>query len=208
MRDAAAVRDAGWTSLEIAKLCVATLTPILVLVLGVMVSRAGRRVEEAQWASRKLIEKRLELFDDMSGPLNDVFCFFRLVGDFQSITPPNAITLKRRLDKLFFTHEALMSEEFGFRYKAFIDACFLPYTAVGHDARLKASVQRQRTERGARWQDEWGACFVQQEALITPLATISKEYGALMGVFAEQVGATMADSPRRESVFGWRRRQP
>ncbi len=44
-----------------------------------------------------------------------------------------------------------MSEEFGIRYQAFINACFLPYTAVGHDARLKASEQRQRTERGGRW---------------------------------------------------------
>jgi hypothetical protein len=187
--DARAVSIAAWTSLEIAKLAVATLTPVLVFVLGVMLARATRRVEHAQWASRKLIEKRLELFDQMAGPLNDLLCFFRLVGDFQSITPPEAIARKRQLDKLFFTQEALMSEEFGARYRAFINACFLPYTAVGHDARLKASVRRQRSERATRWSEDWDQCFVEQERLTTPLATISAEYRALMSSFAEQVGA-------------------
>jgi hypothetical protein len=181
-----------WTSLEIAKLAVAALTPLLVLTIGFMVARSTRRIEQAQWASRTLIEKRLELFDKMAEPLNDLFCFFRLVGDFQAITPPEAIARKRKLDKLFFTHEALMSEAFGTRYRAFINACFLPYTAVAHDARLKASVQRQRTERGTRWDDAWGECFVAGENLVTPLSTISREYRALMTCFAEQVGATLA----------------
>jgi DNA/RNA endonuclease G (NUC1) len=182
----------AWTSLEIAKLAVAALTPLLVLTIGLMVARSTRRIEQAQWASRTLIEKRLELFDKMAEPLNDLFCFFRLVGDFQAITPPDAIARKRGLDKLFFTHQALMSEEFGARYRDFINACFLPYTGVGHDARLKASVQRQRTERGARWDDAWHDCFVDRENLVTPLSTVSREYRALMTCFAEQVGATLA----------------
>lgn len=183
----------GWTSLEIVKLAVAALTPLLVLLIGFWVTRATRRVEQAQWASRTLIAKRLELFDEMAEPLNDLYCFFRLVGDFQAITPPEAIARKRALDKLFYTHEALMSEEFGTRYRAFINACFLPFTGIGQDARLKASVQRQRTERGGRWDAAWEACFVDHENLVTPLATVSGEYRALMTCFAEQVGATTAE---------------
>jgi hypothetical protein len=194
------VNASTWTSLEVAKLAVAALTPILVLMIGFIIARATRRVEQAQWASRTLIEKRLELFDKMAEPLNDLFCFFRLVGDFQKITPPDAIARKRVLDKLFFTHEALMSEEFGTRYRAFIDSCFLPYTAVGHDARLKASAQRQKAERRDRWDDAWRNCFV-DDALVTPLGTISNEYRALMSCFAEQVGATLASpSERRRRV--------
>jgi hypothetical protein len=187
--------NGGWTSLEIVKLAVAALTPLLVLLIGVMVTRATRRVEQAQWASRTLIAKRLELFDEMAVPLNDLLCFFRLVGDFQAISPPEAIARKRTLDKLFYTHEALMSEEFGARYKAFINVCFEPFTAIAHDARLKASVQRQRKERGARWNDAWEACFVDQEKdLVTPPGTVDREYRALMRCFAEQVGATLAST--------------
>lgn len=189
-----------WTSLEIAKLAVASLTPLLVLTIGLIVARSTRRIEQAQWASRTLIEKRLELLDRMAEPLNDLLCFFRLVGDFQAITPPDAIARKRKLDKLFFTHEALMSEEFGTRYRAFINACFLPYTAMGHDARLKASVRRQQTERGPRWDDAWHSSFVDRENLVTPLSTVSREYRALMTCFAEQVGATLSSpaKPRHE----------
>jgi hypothetical protein len=184
-----------WTSLEIVKLAVAALTPLLVLLIGLMVARATRRVEQAQWASRTLIEKRLELFDKMAEPLNDLLCFFRLVGDFQAITPPVAIERKRKLDKLFYTHEALMSKEFGIRYRAFINACFKHFSAVAQDAQLKASVQRQRTERGDRWDDAWQSCFVDPEKLVTPVPTIDAEYRALMACFAEQVGATLA-TPR------------
>ena len=180
--------ERGWTWLEVAKVALGALTPLLIFGLGVVVTRAARRVEQAQWANRKLIERRLELFDDMAGPLNDLFCFFRLVGDFQKITPPVAIEQKRCLDKLFYTHEVLMSDEFGARYHAFINACFLPYVALGHDAQLKASRKRQKAERGQRWEQGWDSFFV-QEGLVTPLATIEDLYRKLMICFAEQVGA-------------------
>jgi hypothetical protein len=185
---------ATWTSLEVAKLVVAALTPLLVLLIGLFVARSTRRIEQAQWASRTLIEKRLELFDKMAVPLNDLFCFFRLRGDFQDITPPKAIDRKRELDKLFFTHEALMSKEFGVRYKAYIDACFKPFEKVAHDARLRAAIEPQKRERGARWEEAWRDHFVERDDLITPLSTIDSEYHALMNCFAEQVGARLASS--------------
>jgi hypothetical protein len=69
-----------WTSLEIVKLLAAFLTPVFLFVLGVMVTRAARRVESAQWASRKLIERRLELHQKLAPLLNDLLCFFTWRG--------------------------------------------------------------------------------------------------------------------------------
>jgi hypothetical protein len=57
---------ADWNSLEIAKLAVGALTPIFLFILGYMVTNAARRVEQAQWANRKLIESRLELYERMA----------------------------------------------------------------------------------------------------------------------------------------------
>ena len=81
----------AWNSLEVVKLVVAAATPVLVLLLGVVVSRAARRLEEAQWANRTLIERRLELYDEMAERLNDLYCFFGLFGNFREVEPPVAV---------------------------------------------------------------------------------------------------------------------
>lgn len=171
---------------------VAASTPVFVLILGLIVNRAAQRVEQAQWASRKLIEHRLDLFAKMAEPLNDLLCFFRLVGDFQKITPPYALVRKRELDKLFYTHQALMSEEFCVLYGNFMTACFLTYVGLGQDAQLRANINRQRAERGRNWDTEWDRYFVQQEGQITPLSALGNHYRALMSSFAEQIGVPPA----------------
>src|SRR5919106_4136348 len=113
----------NWSSLEITKLVVSALTPILLFVLGYMVTKASRRVEEAQrdaarrfeeaqWASRKLIESRLALFEEMAPKLNDLFSCFMLVGQFREVTPPEALSRKRELDRIFHSHAPLFSPEF------------------------------------------------------------------------------------------------
>jgi hypothetical protein len=136
-----ALAGGHWTWLELAKLIVAGLIPVVVVGLGVLINRTAHRIEQAQWATRRLIDRRLELFDSMAPGLNDLLCFFLLVGDFRNITPPIAIAHKRELDQQFYVNEALMSPEFASRYHAFIGACFQTYTGVGHDARLRASEQ-------------------------------------------------------------------
>ena len=182
------MKAGDWTSLEIVKLCVGALIPIMVAVVGFMLNGALKRVEQAQWAGRKLIELRLEVFDQMAVPLNDLLCFFRLIGDFQDITPPEAIDRKRELDKLFYTNEYLMTEDFGAIYLAFMDACFKTHTELGHDARLRASQEDQRAERGARWKEAWTDCFVQEEGLVSELDDVIAWHRDLTHRFAAEVG--------------------
>ena len=179
--------EAGWSSLEIAKLVIAATTPVLVVLIGVVVSRAARRLEQAQWANRKLIERRLELYDEMARPLNDLYCFFALVGHFREIDPPDAVRRKRELDRIFYVNEFLMGARFGEHYRDFINACFAMYTGFAQDAKLRASVPAQRTER-REWDDAWDACFVAQPGDITPLDVVGQRYGALMRCFADTIG--------------------
>ena len=64
------------------------ITPVVVALLGYAITRAVRRLEDAHWAGRKLIERRLDLYDEMAPLLNDPSCFFLLVGNYRAITPP------------------------------------------------------------------------------------------------------------------------
>jgi hypothetical protein len=187
---------ADWSSLEIAKLIVGALTPIFLFVLGYMVTRAARRVEQAQWASRKLIERRLELYEEMAPTLNDLFCFFTLVGHFREVTPPEALSRKRQLDRIFHAHAPLFSPEFRDRYQDFLNACFLPFTGAGEPARLRASLAAQRRERRA-WKPEWDAMFTQGDE--SPPDQIAAAYDDMMDAFASDVGAPRAGRRPR----GW-----
>jgi hypothetical protein len=181
------VDEAGWSSLEIAKLAVAAATPIVVILIGVVVSRAARRVEQAQWANRKLVERRLELYDDMARLLNDLYCFFMVVGHFREIAPPDAVRRKRELDRIFYVNEYLMGARFGELYREFVNACFDMYTGFAQDAKLRASVAAQRTER-REWDGAWDGCFVADPTEVTAPDEVARRYRALMLCFADLIG--------------------
>jgi hypothetical protein len=178
---------AQWTSLEIAKLAVAALVPLTVAILGIPITTALRRLEHAQWQSRKLIELRLDLYAQMAGPLNDLLCFFRRVGNFQEITPPEALQRKRVLDKAFYVNSQLMNEEFGHRYNDFIGSCFRVYTGAGRPAQLRASRTQQRAERPI-WDDSWDELLISDDSTPVGLAELGRHYDALMACFGELIG--------------------
>jgi hypothetical protein len=180
-----------WTSLEVAKLVVGALVPVLLFALGIVVSRAARRVEESQWASRKVIERRLELYDEMAPKLNDLFCFFHRVGHYKEIDPPGAVARKRELDKTFYANAPLFSTEFRQRYRAFLNACFLTYTGAGEDAKLRTSPALQRHERPS-WKDEWDEMFAWEDTR-SDSVQIGTAFDALMDSFSQEVGAKKAE---------------
>jgi hypothetical protein len=178
----------GWTSLELAKLAVSVLTPLLLVVLGVVVSRAARRVEQAQWASRRLIERRIELYDQLAPLLNDLFCFFTFVGSFKAIDPPRVVDLKRELDKIFYVNRYLFGESFCKAYEDFMSLCFMTYYGAGQDAKLRAAFDRQREMRGnpAEWKADWAGLFTGESRSSEEL--IKEGYELLMTSFARELG--------------------
>lgn len=178
-----------WNSLEVAKLVVGILTPIFLFVLGYMVTLAARGVEQAQWASRTLIEKRLELWDEMGQPLNDILVFFLLVGQFQEITPDKLIHRKRVVDRVFHAHRPLFSPAFQARYLELMAVCFDESGGgAGTPAPIRASQLAQRAERRV-WKRAWTPMFAAEEDASSE-QDVGAAYDALMEVFARDVGAT------------------
>jgi hypothetical protein len=184
-----------WTSLEIAKLGVAALVPVAVAALGWAIARAASRLEHAQWTQRRLIDLRLDVYQEMARPLNDLLCFFRTVGNFQEITPPEALKRKRTLDKAFYVNRYLMSEEWERSYRAFIDACFLTYRAAAKPAQLRASRTKQRAER-EKWQQEWDDLLIAEGDTPIGLSELSGRYEALMTAFSHDIGVRSLGAPR------------
>lgn len=178
-----------WTSLELAKLFVSCLTPLAVLGLGVLVSRSARRIEDRQWIDRRIIEQRTVVYDKMAPKLNDILCFFTRRGHFREIPPPRVLALKRLLDQKFHVSKYLMSEDTTKAYESFMALCFLTEQGPNTRAALRASLTRQRKERG-EWREEWDEFFVESRSSERPVkpADVAKGYDDLLAAFSRDLG--------------------
>lgn len=139
-----------WNSLEIAKLIVSTLTPLIVLLFGLWISRSLKRLEHLQWTNQKITEKRIAVFEELAPLLNDLLCYFTFVGCWKDLTPIEAVKLKRKLDRIVHVHAPLFSKEFLNKYNDFINACYGTYSGWGkmQSYALYRSVAKRR--RGCR----------------------------------------------------------
>jgi hypothetical protein len=124
------VAASNWNSLEVVKLAVAAATPVVIFALGYQVNRAARRIDAVQWVSRKLVEERLPLYREIAPSLNDLLCFFMLVGHFRAIDPPKAIAIKRDVDRTVHANLYLFTPKFMERYYAFMQTCFATFVGV------------------------------------------------------------------------------
>ncbi len=186
-----------WNSLEVAKLAIAILTPILLTLLGLIVTRAARRIENVQWTNQKLIERRIELHKEMAPKINDLFCFFATVGHFTDITPPDAIKIRRELDRIFSWNEHLFSVKFRTCYHEFIDSCF------SHSV-LKARavwIKEQRSYSG--WNPTWEHMFIRMTEAESKrmVQEQTKKYDMLMSAFAEDLRVSKLYHVRAERGF-------
>jgi hypothetical protein len=194
-----------WNSLEIAKLIVSVLTPLAVALLSFAVTRAGKRAEDAaadaarraessEWANRRAIERLIELHKEMAPLLNDLMCFFRLIGHFREIDPPAALARKRQLDRTFYANEHLFGRAFRDSYLAFMERCFAHWQSPGQDAKMKASATRLRDERGAAayWNDDWNVLFDDVSHSSDLRRNQKAAYDVVMAAFAAELGLDRA----------------
>ncbi len=146
---------ASWTSVQIVTLVVSALTPITVVVLGVMFARASRRIEQVQWANQTVVTHRLDVFAQLAPGLNQLLCFATFVGSWKEIDPKQAIAIKRKLDETMYAHKVLFSDELFAAYHRFMSTLFAMFATTGADARVRAPIEsRWGSRRELPWWDE------------------------------------------------------
>ena len=166
-----------WNSLEITKLVIATLTPIIIAFLAFRFNRIIKRLDKKQWTNQKIVEKRIEIYDRIVPKLNDILCFYCYIGNWKEITPIDIIRLKRELDKDINIYAPLFSDDLSKKYNDFIHLCFISFSGWEHDAKIK-SLYGHRQEHNVEWKDDWIQCF-DTNNVIEPMK-IKERYGELM----------------------------
>jgi hypothetical protein len=151
----------SWTSLQIATLAVAALTPITVAGLGVLVARTSRRIEQVQWANQTVVTRRLDIFSQLAPGLNQLLCFATFVGGWKDIQPKQAIAIKRSLDESMYANRVLFSGQLFTAYHQFMTTLFAMYATTDADAHLRAPIESQWGNRRNMpwWEDSMTALF-------------------------------------------------
>jgi len=175
-----------WNSLEVIKLLVGILGPITLVVLGFIINRRLQSFEHLQWASQRVVEKRLEVFDKFVPLLNDLLCYMTYVGAWKDIEPPQAVRLKRMLDRIAYVNAPLFPPEFLRYYNQFIEQCYSTFAGWGRDAQLRTKVKLRQEASGDAWKEQWNECFCEDQA-VEP-SEVQKAYSAFMKYFAESLG--------------------
>ena len=109
-----------WNSLEIIKVVISCLTPLIVAYLVYYFNKVIKKYEKIQWTNQKIIEKRILIYDLVVPKLNDLFCFFCFIGNWKELTPKNIIKLKRELDKQIYIYEPLFSQQLIDKYNVLL----------------------------------------------------------------------------------------
>lgn len=151
----------GWTSLEIVTLIVSALTPLAVVGVGYLVSRATTRLESVQWANQTVIQRRLDIFSEAAPSLNRLLCFALFVGGWKETTPHDVIRLKREIDMTMHVNRILFSPELFDAYGRFMQTLFRMYARTDGDAPIRAEIASELGDRRKLpwWEASMEACF-------------------------------------------------
>jgi hypothetical protein len=123
--------------IELAKIGVSILLPLVVAIVGLVINRRLQRLASIEENRGRLVEKRTEIYDEIGFKLNDLYCYYLLVGDWKSMDRHSIRATKRKLDRLVHTYRPFFSRAFFDAYDRFMAACFVTYTGMGEDARLR-----------------------------------------------------------------------
>lgn len=177
-------------SIEVIKLLVSAATPITVAIVGFFLNRHLKSIDNAQWQSRKIIEKRLELFDEIAPKLNQIFCIVSWVGYWKDISPRDLIQTKRYLDRFINIYKHLLGENFHQSYEEFIHLVFQTYSGKGKDALIRSEISNfdgdRKTHTNYQWEDDFDELFDQN--LPPPKHEVTASYEKTMICLRESIG--------------------
>jgi hypothetical protein len=184
-----------WNTLEAAKLVVGVLIPLSIIWLGWFLTQYLSQFEQqlgrSFWANQKLIERRLELYDDMAPLLNRLLCFYTWVGYWKDISPKEVLDARRHLDKTVNIYLHLLGDEFFIEYRKFLDMLFVPSPGAGPDAKLRSSIRGPYGDRtldsNYEWDNRWDALFL-ADGEVEAREKVKAQYLRLMNVFTETIG--------------------
>jgi len=135
--------------------------------------------------------ERIALLDEALPQLNSLYCYFVWVGDWKDLSPPEILSIKRRLDRLFYANRPFFSGDTLVKYEEFMEVLFKLHNEPGTNARLRTGLtsrfgSREENYTGT-WQDGWARSFA-PEAERTSRQAVMYRHELLLSRLGEEVG--------------------
>lgn len=150
--------DSPWNSLEITKILVSLMTPILVFILGLVINNSIKSTERST-------SLRSEIYKSIGIDLNDIYSYLAFVGGWKETTPLEIINRKRAVDKAMYTYKPFFSEELFGTYEKFMNEAFATYGGAGTDAKIRSDIitdDGDRSKHSTKWEPEWEKRFTKE----------------------------------------------
>ncbi len=166
-----------WGDWTVADFAGAIGTPLTIVIMTLIVGLWSARREERNRKAAAVVKKRVELWDQIAGPLNDIYTYMLFVGHWKTLKAAEVIERKRNADKIVYAYRPFFTDAFYDAYMAFMNASFEHYGKWGTDACLRTLNIRPQDDglTAEAFSDENNA------------AAIHKAYFALLSVAAHEL---------------------
>lgn len=132
-----------WNSLEIAKIFIGALTPLVVFFFGYQLSLNDKERTDRIAQFERVTQKRLDLWDEIAPGLNDIYSYLMYVGAWRELDAGEVIAKKLEIDEVVYGYQPFFSQEFFEAYLAFMDAAFETQTGIHGEIKPRtAAVER------------------------------------------------------------------
>ncbi|MGH8963803.1 MAG: hypothetical protein ACRDXB_00485 [Actinomycetes bacterium] len=150
-----------------------------------------------QWANQTVIERRLDIFQQVAPKLNRLLCFTIFIGAWKEVTPADAIRLKREADEIMYVHRVLFSRTLFDAYLTFTRTLFEAYARMSGNALIRADIE---SSLGNRRHLGWWDDAMEQEFATTNiprLHEVQAAYDELSECFRRDLYITREELSRR-----------
>lgn len=150
----------NWNALELTKLFVSILTPLAVLLVGVVIN--GSMADKS-----RMLTQRLKIYETIGENLNDIHVYFTYVGDWKELSPIDIIQRKRNADKFVQIYKPFLSNRFYTQYVNFMSAVYERRDPkLFQETRLRTESAIRIThfkKTGEAWDPSWNALFTEEK---------------------------------------------
>jgi hypothetical protein len=165
-------KQSNWNSLEITKLLLSSVTPVIGIALGYYVAvtemqkqavvnerLAAEQIAKQAEVSQRLqyeqvmLNRRVKSYDTIKDDLNRIHCFILDIGTWKEETPDTVIGYKRAIDREMSENKDIWSPKTVSAYEAYMNAAFAPYQGAGKDAAIKTSADQK--DANSKWRRTW-----------------------------------------------------
>lgn len=174
--------------LEVRKVLLSILTPLVLVVLTFVVNDAIQQRGSLLKREEQILAEKQKIYAELGKKLNVFYVYVADIGDFRAYTPTRVVEMKREADRQFFMYRPYWSAETEKRYNEYMSAAFQTYNGAGLSAKINASRSQKIAAYDVdklKWDPTWNNYFTEN----SDPGIAEKYYALISSILADTVNS-------------------